>query len=99
MKFESQILHSFTNTHSRLLLYVDMLLEEAYEARDPEPMLSCPIVAFSGNSCPIIDPEVMAPWVEYSKCGSMSRLIRLPTELKPNSEQHWLSDWYIDYKL
>lgn len=77
----------------------DMQMEESYGAGLPSdfPMIPCPVVVFRGKSCPIVAREDVEPWLQLSALGNWgpSRVEDLETGLKPNPDQHWLSDWYL----
>lgn len=76
----------------------DMELEESYGAKlASHPPLPCPILAFRGRACPQIVAQDVQPWLQCSALasGPVTRVVELETGLKPTSEQHWLSDWYL----
>ena len=73
------------------VIRADMLLEASYQTNNSQ--LNCPVTVFRGAACPLIRREDTESWLELSRCRTNSSLIELSTELKPNPQQPWLSDW------
>lgn len=82
------------------VIRADMVMEEAYGAAPPEhPPLECPLLVFrgkeSGKHCPEVKREDVDRWLEATSCRGASKVEELSSELQPNDQQPWLSDWYL----